>query len=142
MVKWRRRIEKRGLDRLLGETLKAGLKVGALKQKDLKHVNVDTTVMEKAIAYPTDAGLYLKMIVKLIKAAKERHIELRQSYVRKSKQAFVMQCRYRHARQMKRANREVRRLRTYLGRLLRDVNRKQNMEQEDVALKQLLSLGL
>jgi len=142
MVKWRRRIEKKGLDQLLGETIKAGLKVGALRQKDLKHVNVDTTVMEKAITYPTDAGLYLKMIVKLIQAAKERGIKLRQSYVRKSKQAFVKQSRYRHARQMKRANREVRKLRTYLGRLLRDVGRKQSTDQDDEVLKQLLVLGL
>jgi len=142
MVKWRRRIEKKGLNQLLEESIKAGLKAGALQQKDLKHINVDTTVMEKAISYPTDAGLYVKMIVKLIKVAKDRHIKLRQSYVRKSKQAFVMQCRYRHARQMKRANREVRKLRTYLGRLLRDVDRKQNTEQEDAVLKQLLSLGL
>lgn len=141
MVKWRRRIEKQNLDELLGETIKAGLKVNAVKASDLKRINVDTTVMEKAIAFPTDAGLYLKMIVKLIKAAQERQIDLRQSYVRKSKQAFVMQCRYRHARQMKRANREVRRLKTYLGRLLRDIERKKGSWEHDESLGSILQLG-
>ena len=37
---------------------------------------------------------------------------------------LLKQSRYRHARQMKRANRCVKKLRTYLGRVLRDMKRK------------------
>lgn len=36
----------------------------ALKPPVLKHVNVDTTVHEKAIAFPTDARLYHYSIIK------------------------------------------------------------------------------
>ena len=35
-------------------------------------MNIDTTVQEKAIAYPTDARLYLQDAVKLVRVAKSR----------------------------------------------------------------------
>lgn len=106
MVKWRRRAEKNGLGDLLTQTIATGLKVKAVDKKDFARVNVDTTVMEKAIAYPTDARLMYKMLLRLLKMAHERKVELRQSYARKAKKSFIMQHRYRHARQSKRANRE------------------------------------
>jgi len=59
-----------------------------------------------------------------VRSAIEREIELRQSYVRKSKEALIKQSRYAHAKQYKRAYRETRRLKIYLGRVYRDVNRK------------------
>ncbi len=80
-------------------------------------------VQGKAIAFPTDSGLNQKMRVKAVKAAGDREIKLRQSYVRKGKKSLIMQSRYRHANQHKRANREVRKLKTYLGRVLRDIRR-------------------
>ena len=40
------------------------------------------------------------------------------------KRALIRYQRYRHARQFKRANREKRRLSTYLGRVIRDIRRK------------------
>ena len=43
---------------------------------------------------------------------------------RLGKRALVMQGRYAHAKQFKMANRELRRLRTYLGRVIRDIRRK------------------
>ena len=58
--------------------------------------------------------------------AKTHGVELRQSYKRLSKNALFMQGRYRHARQGKRANRQVRKLKTYLGRVTRDIERKIN----------------
>jgi len=124
MTKWRKRAEKNGLGELLKETIVTGLKVKAVKKKDLLRVNVDTTVMEKAIAFPTDARLMYKMLLRLLKLARERDVDLRQSYSRKAKKSFIMQHRYRHARQSKRANRELRKLRTYLGRVMRDMSRK------------------
>lgn len=54
----------------------------------------------------------------------EQGIELRQNYNRKSKPAFYRQSRYAHARQMKRAGRCTRKLKTYLGRVIRDIERK------------------
>ena len=51
------------------------------------------------------------------------NFKLRQSYVRLGKRALVNQGRYGAARQLKRARRETRKLRIYLGRVLRNVER-------------------
>ncbi len=57
-------------------------------------------------------------------SAKEHGVDLRQSYVRVAKESLIMVQRYRHAKQMKRAKKSMRRLHTYLGRMIRDVERK------------------
>jgi transposase, IS5 family len=54
-------------------------------------VNVDTTVQEKAITFPTDARLYYKMREALVRAAESRNIELRQNYRRVAKRALSKQ---------------------------------------------------
>jgi IS5 family transposase len=105
----------------------------------MERVNVDTTVQEKAIAYPTDARLYHKARVLLVRAAKKRGIVLRQSYLRLGKRALIMSGRYAHARQMRRAKREQKNLKNYLGRVYRDILR--NCPEPDVELKELLHLA-
>jgi len=124
LVKWRQRIGKTGIEKLFYQTLLTAQKLGLLNKSHLNKVNIDTTVQEKAIAYPTDARLYYKMQVKLVKTAQKYGIELRQSYRRLGKKALVMQGRYAHARQMKRAMRETKRLKMYLGRITRELRRK------------------
>jgi IS5 family transposase len=141
MGKWRKRIKENGLEKLLKETIRAGLKIGAVKPHQFKKVIVDTTVQEKAIAFPTDSKLYHRMREKLVKKAKELGIELRQTYTRKSKKALFKQGRYRHAKQMKRANREVRKLKTYFGRVLRDIERKTKDQGEKEKVSDLLNLA-
>lgn len=78
----------------------------------------------KAIAHPTDSRLYLKALQMLVRQAKKHGIELRQSYTRLAKAAAVRAGRYAHARQFRRMRRELKRLRTFLGRVLRDIGRK------------------
>ena len=124
LVKWRQRIGKTGIEKLFYETLLTAQKLSLLNKSHLNKVNIDTTVQEKAIAYPTDARLYYKMQVKLVKTAQKYGIELRQSYRRLGKKALVMQGRYSHARQMKRAMRETKKLKMYLGRITRELRRK------------------
>lgn len=124
MTRWRNRLKGEGMERLLEETIKTGLKTGILKEHQLRKLTVDTTVQEKAITFPTDAKLYHKMRVKLVNMAKKYGINIRQSYDRVGKRSFVMQHRYAHARQMKRAKKELRKLKTYLGRVTRDIERK------------------
>jgi IS5 family transposase len=51
-------------------------------------------------------------------------VPLRQSYVRIAKRAAMMAGRYAHAKQFNRHRRELRILRTRLGRLIRDIRRK------------------
>jgi hypothetical protein len=60
----------------------------------LARVNVDTTVQEKNITYPTDSKLLYKAIEKLSSAAKSRGIRLRQSYVRVGKRMSVKASRH------------------------------------------------
>jgi transposase, IS5 family len=123
LIKWRHRVGDK-LEALLEETIQVAMETKALKSTALKHVNVDTTVQEKAIAFPTDARLYQKMRVTLVREAERHGINLRQSFRRVGKKAFIMQGRYANARQMKRAARQTRRLKTYLGRVMRDIERK------------------
>ena len=60
----------------------------------------------------------------LVRLAKGAGIKLRQSYARVGKFALIKHQRYAHARQFKRANRALRTLGTYLGRIIRDIARK------------------
>jgi IS5 family transposase len=124
LIKWRRRIGAEGMEKLLTETLSTAKREQALKESEIKRVNVDTTVQEKAIAFPTDARLYHKARRALVRAARSAGINLRQSYARVGKHALARQGRYAQAKQMKRARRETKRLRLCLGRVIRDIQRK------------------
>ena len=139
MTRWRKRIGEAGAEELLKETIKAGLKLKAVKSFQLKRVNIDTTVQEKEIRFPTDARLYDRSRQRLVDFAKERGIKLRQNYNRKSKQMLYWQSRYSHARQMKRAKACTRKLRNYLGRVLRDIKR--NCPDADRQLQSLMDIG-
>ena len=139
MTRWRKRIGEAGAEGLLRETLEAGLKIKAVKPHQLKRVNVDTTVQEKEIRFPTDARLYDRARQRLVEAAKDRGISLRQNYNRKSKHALYMQSRYAHAQQMQRARQCTRKLKTYLGRVIRDIER--NYQKPDEPLRNLLEIG-
>jgi IS5 family transposase len=135
LVKWRQRVGVEGSEQLLKESLAAAQREAVLTEAEIKRVNVDTTVQEKAIAFPTDARLYHKARQALVRVAKSCNFKLRQSYVRLGKRALVNQGRYGAARQLKRAQRETRKLRTYLGRVLRNVERgklKLSAKQEQV----------
>ena len=139
MTRWRRRIGEAGAEELLKQTIEAGLKLNAIKQFQLKRINVDTTVQEKEVRFPTDARLYDRARERLVQAAKDRGIELRQNYNRKSKHLLVQQSRYAHAKQMKRAKKCTRTLKTYLGRVIRDVER--NCPDPDHELNALISIS-
>jgi IS5 family transposase len=97
------RLAKVGVAKLLEETLKAGLRMKLIQSRQLERINVDTTVQEKHVRFPTDSGLYDRARETLIKEAKRRSLKLRQSYERVEKQLILKQSRYAHARQYKRA---------------------------------------
>lgn len=124
LSRWRKRVGAKRLEKMLEMTIKVALEMKALKATDVTKVNVDTTVQEKAIAFPTDARLYHKMRSTLVRLAKRMGINLRQSYRFVGKRYLFKQARYAHARQMKRAARMTRKLKTILGRVVRDVERK------------------
>ena len=120
---WRRRLGEK-LELLLAESLRVAHAAGALRSKDLKRVTVDTTVQPKAITFPTDAKLLHAAIRGLNRLARTHGLRLRQSYLRVAKQAAMMAGRYAHAKQFNRHRRQLRILRTRLGRIIRDIRRK------------------
>jgi IS5 family transposase len=140
MSRWRKRIGEAGAEERLKETIAAGLKLKAVKPHQLKQVNVDTRVQEKDIRFPTDARLYHRARQRLVDAAKQREIPLRQNYNRNAKHLFFKQSRYAHARQMKRASKCTRKLKTYLGRVIRDIERKCSHQDEE--LQSLLDIAI
>src|SRR5471032_922637 len=124
MTHWRNRMGEGRLQALLQESLAVATKTGAMKPGDLARVIVDTTVQPKNVTFPTDAKLLNRAREKLVKLAKKCGVELRQSYTRVGKFALIQHQRYAHAKQFKRANRALRKLRTCLGRVIRDIARK------------------
>ncbi len=139
LSRWRRRLGEEQLSALIQESLSVAHKTGALETKDLERVAVDTTVQPKNVAFPTDARLMHKAIVMLGRLARKHGVPLRQSYVRVAKRAALMAGRYAHAKQFKRHNRELRFLRTRLGRLIRDIRRK---TAEDEELREIFAIPL
>jgi IS5 family transposase len=115
---WRKRLGPK-LELVLAESLRAALASGALRTKDLKRV----TVQPKAITFPTDAKLLHAAIRGLNRLARTHGVRLRQSYLRVAKRAAMMAGRYAHAKHFKRHRRELRLLRSRLGRLVRDIRR-------------------
>ena len=91
---------------------------------DFSRIIVDTTVQPKAVMFPTDARLMQRAREKLVGLARKQGVTLRQSYERVGKYALMAHQRYAHAKQFTRANRELRKLRTFLGRVRRDILRK------------------
>jgi IS5 family transposase len=124
MTRWRQRMGEERLNALLQESLAVAVKTKALKPSELTAVVVDTTVQPKNVAHPTDAKLLNRARERLVRLAKKHGVPLRQSYARVGKLALVKQQRYAHAKQFKRAGKCLRKLKTYLGRVMRDIRRK------------------
>ncbi len=139
MTRWRQRMGEERLNALLQESLHVAVKTGAAKPSDFTRAVIDTTVAEKDVAFPTDAKLIHKARERLVKQAKRAGIDLRQSYVRVGKRALIAHQRYAHAKQYKRARRQLRKLKTFLGRTRRDIKRKikGDMELEAAFLRPL-----
>ena len=119
---WRKRLGDK-LELLLAESLRVAHQTGALRTRDLKRVTVDTTVQPKAITFPTDAKLLHAAIKGLNRLTRRCGVRLRQSYLRIAKRAAMMASRYAHAKQFKRHHRQLRLLRSRLGRIIRDIRR-------------------
>ncbi len=117
---WRKRLGDK-LELLLAESLRVAHGAGALRGQDLKRVTVDTTVQPKAITFPTDAKLLHAAIKGLNRLASRHGVRLRQSYSRVAKAAAMMAGRYAHAKQFRRHQRQLRILRSRLGRIIRDI---------------------
>jgi transposase, IS5 family len=124
LVRWRQRIGEAGCEWLLAQSIEAARRGRVIKRASLDTVVLDTTVQPKAIAHPTDSRLLNRAREQLVDAAQKAGIALRQSYARVGKAAEHQAGRYAHARQYQRMQRQISKLRTWLGRVIRDVQRK------------------
>jgi transposase, IS5 family len=124
LTRWRQRMGEEKLQALIQESLSVATRSGALKPSELSRVIVDTTVQPKNVMFPTDAKLLNRARAIVVRLARKHGVDLRQSYARVGKFALIQHQRYAHAKQFKRANRSLKKLRTYLGRVIRDVGRK------------------
>jgi IS5 family transposase len=123
MTRWRNRLGTENLEKILAETIVTAVKTEAVAPQDLKRVIADTTVMEKNIAFPTDSKLLNRAREQLVELASVCGVKLRQSYARVGKFAALKAGKYAHVKQFKRMRKEIKKLKNYLGRTVRDVER-------------------
>ena len=119
LVKFRQRIGKEGIERIFK------MSVALHGKRALEDtVNIDTTVQEKNITYPTDAKLAIKIINRLNKVAKVHEIQQRRTY-RKEVKGLRLQIRhFRHPKRRSPAKKALKRLRTIAGILIREHRRR------------------
>ena len=124
LVKFRQLLGDEGVEELLAQTVNVAVELQLIQRQALKQVIVDSTVQHKAIAHPTDSKLLETARVKLVEVAKDAGIELKQTYAKEGKALGHKAGRYAHARQFRRMRRVLKRQRTVVGRLRRDIERK------------------
>ncbi|MDR3410701.1 MAG: IS5 family transposase [Formivibrio sp.] len=123
LTRWRQRIGEEGVEWLLTQTIEAARTGKMVEKRSFDKVIVDTTVQEKAIAHPTDSRLLERVRIKLVKLAKDGGLKLRQNYNREAPRVAVQIGRYAHAKQFKRMRGSLRRLKSIVGRIVRDIER-------------------
>lgn len=124
--RFRSAIGEAGVEELLKATIDCAVESKTVKPAEFSRVIVDTTVQEKAIAYPTDSRLLEIARYQVVKAAKAAGIGLKQTFAREGKALRRKAGGYAHAKQFKRLRRTLKRQRTILGIVLREVLRKRD----------------
>ena len=122
--RFRTAIGEAGVEELLKATIDTAVQTKAIRPAEFERVIVDTTVQEKAIAHPVDSRLLEIARAKVVQAAKRVGICLKQTFVHEGKELRRKAGGYAHAKQFKRLRRTVKRQRTILGIVLREIDRK------------------
>jgi transposase, IS5 family len=118
LVHFRNRIGPDGIDKIFQISVWLH---GKAAQEDT--VNIDTTVQEKNIAYPTDGKLAIKIINRLNKLAKAYGIQQRRTYGKGVKALRLSLRHFRHVKRRAKAKRALKRLRTIAYALIRELRR-------------------
>ena len=121
--RFRTAIGEAGMERILAATIDTAVASNAIKPAEFERIIVDSTVQEKAIAYPVDSRLLEIARHKIVVYAKRCGIALRQSFAKEGKTLKRKAGGYAHAKQFKRLHRTVKRQRTIVGKLIREVRK-------------------
>ena len=138
--RFRTAIGEAGLAEILARTDNTAVAIKAITPTELETIIVDSTVQEKAIAHPTDSRLLEVARIKLVLCAKRAGIDLKQTFQKEGKTLRFRAGGYAHAKQFKRLQKVVRRQRTIVGILIREIQRK--MVLVSVELQQTLTIWL
>ena len=131
--RFRRLLGEDGLEQLLKATIDCAVDIKAVQPADLERVIVDSTVQSKAIAHPVDSRLLEIARHKVVSAARRCGIVLKQTYAQEGKSLRRKAGGYGHAKQFKRLRKTVKRQRTILGVVMREVQRKLAADRAAVA---------
>ena len=124
LVYFRKRIGTEGVNQIFSMSVSLHS-----KEAEEKQVIIDTTVQEKNVTYPTDGKLAIKMIHQLLRIAKEEQIQLRRTYMKEIKMHRISLRFFRHPKKIKKARAAMKRLKTIVGILIRDISRNLTVEQ-------------
>lgn len=119
LVKFRNRIGKKGAEKIF----EVSVKIHG-KQAEEKEIIADTTVQEKNITYPTDTKLHLQIIKWLWQTSEKEQITLRQTYKRVIPKLRFATRYSKTVKRKKEGKAEIRKIKTIAGRLIRDIERK------------------
>lgn len=119
--RFRTGIGEAGMQAILKATIDTAVTSKAINPAEFERIIVDSTVQEKAIAYPVDSRLLEIARHKIVVHAKRCGIALRQSFAKEGKTLKRKAGGYAHAKQFKRLQRTVKRQRTIVGKLTREV---------------------
>lgn len=118
LVHFRHRIGEKGIELILKESIRIN---GEDSNDD--NVNIDTTVQEKNITFPTDAKLHKKIIKKCQAIAAEEQLPIRQTYTQTLKKPSKDQRFRNHPKNKAKALKADRKIKTIAGRLVRELER-------------------
>ena len=136
LSRWRQRLGEVGMEELLAQSIGTAKRAHVIKPSSVQRVIVDTTVMEKAVAYPTNSALLERSRKHLVNAVRQCSLNLRKNYNRKAPRLVQQIASYVHAKQFRRMRAALRALRVRVGRVHRDIARQ--MGQVSISQRELL----